>query len=215
MSSRAIAADTLAPPLGTTRTVHRQGTTLQIMEVLLHADTLAADYTVHFAPELEGGTIRKTCRNIHRFIQDNIVYKEDPAGVQDIKSPSQLFTMGVGDCKSFSLFAASCLQNLDIPYFYRFVGFAGDEEVTHVYVVALDEELQEVIIDAVPPIRFDEEVNYSFKKDKNPQPAIGSCPPDAIPPRPVRTITPAPAASQRAAPVAALAVAALALFLIP
>jgi len=90
------AAHTIAPPAGTVREVHRVGSTDQIIGVLLAADQLAAPYTVHFAESLRGATTKATAKNIHTFIQDNIEYREDPPGVQDIKSPAKLYASGFG-----------------------------------------------------------------------------------------------------------------------
>jgi len=164
-SMRHIAADTLAPAGNQERQIFKSGTTEQIILVLLAADRLAPRYTDQFAERLRGKTTRDTCRRIHAFVQDNITYREDPPGIQDIQSPSQLFESGQGDCKSFSLFCGSVLRNLGIRYFYRFVGFDNEPEVTHVYVVALDDQGAEIFLDAVPPIRFDEEASHTLTKD--------------------------------------------------
>jgi len=141
----------------------------------------------HFSRDgYDGATTKATAKNIHTFIQDNIEYREDPPGVQDIKSPAKLYASGFGDCKSFSLFAGSVLQNLGISYYYRFVGFAGDDEVTHVYVVVQDGP-QEYIIDAVPPIAFNEETPHAFATDLKAPPHIGACPQPA--PQPAAALT--------------------------
>lgn len=163
-----IARAHIAPPSRTQEVRFERGSTQDIITVILDADRLAAPYTKEFAPYVDAGSVRETCRRLHAFVQDNITYQEDPAGVQCIKSPSMLFSTGVGDCKSFSVFIASVLGNLGIPYRYRFASYKARGEVTHVYVVATDEKGNDVLVDAVPPIAFGKQAPSAYTVDYDP-----------------------------------------------
>ena len=138
-----------------------------IIHVILLADKhhITKDDTADVAEEFLGTGIYDTCYNIWKFVVDNIDYRRDAPGRERVKSPSVTFFDGYADCKSMSLWVASCLRNLGIRYKYRFTGYAGDKYVTHVYVVAFDKQGKEIIIDATYD-KFDEEVAYLFKKDK-------------------------------------------------
>lgn len=114
--------------------------------------------------------ITATCYNIFCYIIDNVVYKEDPLGVQWVKTPARLLSDRIGDCKSMSIFAASCLRCLNIPHKFRFVSFDKRKEATHVYVV-VPHGKSEIIIDPVVRIngkpQFNAEEKYTYKSDMN------------------------------------------------
>lgn len=94
------------------------------------------------------GTIDEKCESIFAYLVDNVYYKLDDDGVQYIKSPARLLADGCGDCKSFTMFIASCLHCLGIKHIIRFVNFDGGKQFTHVYPVAVDEMGREIILDA-------------------------------------------------------------------
>lgn len=114
------------------------------------------------------------CKNIFDYIINNVRYKEDPAGVQWVKTPARLIADGVGDCKSMSIFTASCLRCLGIDHFFRFVSFdPSRKDATHVYVVALlplhegraGEGLEIIIDPVVRPVQFNKEEPYTYRWD--------------------------------------------------
>lgn len=117
-------------------------------------------------------TIDKQCQAIFANLAQNVRYREDNVGEQLIKSPARLLSDGEGDCKSFALYINSCLHCLGIPHKFRFVNFDGGRQYTHVYAVALDEDGEEILLDAVEvdengnPI-YDYARPYSAKKDYN------------------------------------------------
>ena len=116
------------------------------------------------AVQLKGRTERQTCQNIFQYVVDNVRYRED-GDEQQIKTPARLLSDGVGDCKSMSLFVASCLRCLDIPAVFRYVSFAADNVPTHVYVVTGSG----IVIDPVERVsgqpRFDYARPYTHKQD--------------------------------------------------
>ena len=113
---------------------------------------------------LEGANDYETLRNVWRFVKSNVTYKADKKGTEIVKSPSALFIIGRGDCKSFSISVASLLRALGFKGFrYRFAAYRNNANVTHVYVVCRLGG-KDVILDAVHDY-FDHEVRYAWKKD--------------------------------------------------
>lgn len=88
------------------------------------------------------------CQKIFGYMVENTRYMLDPDGVQMIKSPARLLKDGCGDCKSYTMFIASCLHCAGIPCKVRFVSFDGGDQYTHVYPVAVDEYGREIPMDA-------------------------------------------------------------------
>lgn len=116
------------------------------------------------------GTIDEKCESVFAYLVDNVYYKLDDDGVQYIKSPARLLADGCGDCKSFTMFIASCLHCLGIQHVIRFVNFDGGKQFTHVYPVAIDEMGREIILDACEKdsdgfVLYDFARPYKKKKD--------------------------------------------------
>jgi hypothetical protein len=107
-------------------------------------------------------------RDLWHFVKEQITYQEDPIGFQYIQHPAALWKSKIGDCKSFTLFIVSVLQNLGIPYIIRFTSYRKGD-VTHVYPIAILNG-ERVILDAVWD-HFDDEKQYyreeDFKFQKN------------------------------------------------
>ena len=119
-----------------------------------------------FAKYLKGNTLKETCKNIWQFIRKNIAYQKDPGREQWVRRPSRLWTDKEGDCKSYSVFTASCLHWLGINGVFRFVSYdPNDDTPVHVYVVVPDGN-KEIVIDCVPEIKFfGQEAKYITKRD--------------------------------------------------
>lgn len=95
-----------------------------------------------------GGRVDDLCQAIYGYMVNNTYYRLDNDGEQLIKSPGRLLADQCGDCKSYTMFIASCLHCLGIPHIARFVNFDGGNQYTHVYPVAIDEQGNEIIMDA-------------------------------------------------------------------
>lgn len=116
------------------------------------------------------GTVDERCQAVFGYMVSNTYYQLDKDGEQLIKSPARLLKDGCGDCKSYTMFIASCLHCLGIPCKVRFVNFDGGKQYTHVYPVAIDEQGREIVMDACEldtdgtPL-YDYARQYSKKKD--------------------------------------------------
>jgi hypothetical protein len=129
-----------------------------------HYDNSA--YAKIIAGQFRGGSVKQTCKNIFKFIKSHISYRIEPANMQTTKSLQRLISDGYGDCKHYSGLFAALLSALNIKHHYRFVSYRSDRTPTHVYVVAYDEQGQQIICDAVLH-NFGEEKSYTYKIDKS------------------------------------------------
>lgn len=99
--------------------------------------------------ELAGcGSVDDQCQAIFGYMVTNTRYQLDKDGEQLIKSPARFIKDACGDCKSYTMFIASCLHCLGIPCIVRFVNFDGGNQYTHVYPLAIDEYGREIVMDA-------------------------------------------------------------------
>lgn len=160
----AVISEKIAKPNNQWHLQHDEANTHDIINLILACDRNAAADVVNVAPIVCGSNVYETCRNIHEVIKKYIRYQEDEFGYQKLKSGAQLWSSKVGDCKSFSLFAAGLLKSLGIPYRYRFISTDAARDVHHVYLVAQDENGKEICLDATRPT-FDKEPAYAYKQD--------------------------------------------------
>ncbi len=142
----------------------KDGTTKDIIKVVLDtsrevkAQTHA--FSKGFAPTYQG------MQKLWSWVRQNIHYNEDPLGVQWVREPARLWYDREGDCKSFTVFIVSVLENLGLRYVIRFTNTdtPNSRIVNHVYPVAILNDGTEVIVDAVYKY-FDDEHPYYYKKD--------------------------------------------------
>ena len=134
-----------------------------IRDLLVKLVPKAKAQMVTFAQKFKGRTPQETCKNIFDYIKSNFTYVAD-GGEQIIKLPSALLRKKVGDCKSYSLFTASILENLKIPYKFVYTSYSANPIPQHVYVVTENG----CIIDVVYGI-FNQEKKptYKYTQDMN------------------------------------------------
>ena len=123
----------------------------------------ASEQMKEFAKKFKGFNEQETCKKIFDYIKNNFVYIAD-GDEQIIKLPSALLRKKVGDCKSYSLFTASILQNLGIPYHLVYASYNDNPIPHHVYV----QTENGCIIDVVYG-KFNQEkkAKYKYKKHMN------------------------------------------------
>jgi hypothetical protein len=120
--------------------------------------------TKGIAQKLVGRTLRETCSNIWHFVYQNVAYRKDDDGFEQIRSPRRTWKdrkTGV-DCDCYSTFISSILTNLRIPHKLRITKYKRDQ-FQHIYPVVPDGG-RLITIDCVTD-QFDYEVPYSEKKD--------------------------------------------------
>ncbi|MEM9930389.1 MAG: hypothetical protein AAF840_11260 [Bacteroidota bacterium] len=114
-----------------------------------------------FTPDLAG------LRSLFYFVDRSFSYKEDPAGSQWVQTPSYLWKTRVGDCKSYTVFISSVLQNMGVKHLIRYTAYGGSQ-YRHVYPVALlagKEIPLDVVWQKQEGGRFGREKSYTKKKD--------------------------------------------------
>ena len=128
-----------------------------IRDLLVKLVPKAKSQMVSFSKQFKGRTQQETCKKIFDYLKNNFTYVAD-GNEQIIKLPSALLRKRVGDCKSYSLFTASILENLKIPYKFVYTSYSSNPIPQHVYVVTENG----CIIDAVYGI-FNEEKKPTYK----------------------------------------------------
>jgi hypothetical protein len=139
-------------------------TNMQLQRAIEAALPAATEQMKDKAKEFKGSTEKQTCYNIFNFLITKIHYKVDGDN-QKIKLPSAFLREKEGDCKSYSLFTASILANLKIPFSFTYASYnPTDSTPEHIYVTTK----KGCIIDAVYK-KFDAEkkATYKFQKPMN------------------------------------------------
>lgn len=148
-------------PDGMTENEHNDGDTSDIINVILKQDNLLGNYMCDFAQAYSADYTSMNA--LWNFTHKYIKYVADQPGLEVVKDPRVTWKHRSGDCKSFSIFIASVLKCLGIPYRYRFAAYSPGDP-THVYVIAKINN-QDVIMDATID-KFNHEITYHKKWDK-------------------------------------------------
>jgi len=144
-------------------TYKSQADNKDIRDLLVKLVPKAKAQMVEFSKGFKGRNNKETCKKIFDYIKSNFTYVAD-GGEQIIKLPSALLKKRVGDCKSYSLFTASILENLKIPYKFVYTSYNNNPIPAHVYVVTEDG----CIIDAVYGIfNAEKKPTYRYTQDMN------------------------------------------------
>ena len=144
-------------------TYRSQADNKDIRDLLVKLVPKAKAQMVEFSKGFRGRNNKETCKKIFDYIKNNFTYVAD-GGEQVIKLPSALLKKRVGDCKSYSLFTASILENLKIPYKFVYTSYNNNPIPAHVYVVTEDG----CIIDAVYGIfNAEKKPTYRYTQDMN------------------------------------------------
>lgn len=147
---------------GTTISSIDQAVNEDIIRMLNNSVPAAAEQMKFVAPQFRGVDNQQTAFNIWRFLK-SMRYSMDKDEHQVIQLPSRLLKTLSGDCKSYSLFTASILENLGIPYVFRYTNYSGMPIPRHVYVVA-NPGSTPIVIDAVAS-EFNFEKPFKYKRD--------------------------------------------------
>ena len=127
----------------------------------------AVTQTKNISSQFQGQSILETASNIWYWLKSNVQYQKDDDDHQIAKYPSKLLSDRTADCKSFALFTAAILKNLNVPFVFRYINQDGGNIPKHVYIVAYEDNHNPVYIDLVHS-RFNEEPGQiKFKKDYN------------------------------------------------
>uniref|UniRef100_UPI002AA664A1 hypothetical protein n=1 Tax=uncultured Desulfobacter sp. TaxID=240139 RepID=UPI002AA664A1 len=129
------------------------------------------------ASNLQGGSLKETCRNIFNFSYNYLQYHKDDDGTEQLRTPSRSWLDGqirfkqkgksdAGiDCDDYSIFVGSLLKCLGIPFKLRITKYDGKKNFQHIYVIvpAIGDSEDEIVIDPVLS-KFDYQKPYSFER---------------------------------------------------
>ena len=139
-----------------------------IISAILDAHKKHAGDYAKISSFFNAGSTKDTARKIYNFLKENVKYVIEPGSRQTVKSPSAILAQGYGDCKHYSLFAGGILQNLGIPFNYRFASYrVFNKEPQHVFVVVNPGTKNEIWIDPVLN-KFDYKKAYTYATDRKP-----------------------------------------------
>lgn len=156
----------LSRPDGKATLNHQDAINADIISVITENFPKAVEQTKIFAQSFRGHNKRDTAKKIWQFLRDCIRYKKDSSENQLIKLPTRFINSKRGDCKSYSLTAASLLYNLGFKDVrFRYASYGRVKIPSHVYVVTSDENGNEIIVDGVYH-KFNDEKPPSYKFDK-------------------------------------------------
>jgi hypothetical protein len=147
----------------------------KIVEDQSTGDIISAITTSHekYKPEykkialfFKGSNPKQTGKKLFDFLKNNVRYIIEPGDKQTVKSPAAILAQGHGDCKHYSLFAGGVLQQLGVPFAYRFASYKTfDPQPGHVFVVINPGTSNEIWVDPVLT-SFDYKKPYTHAKDK-------------------------------------------------
>jgi hypothetical protein len=152
--------------LGKSTVIFKNGDTNDIMSVMKMGEARFPRYSKglckwakhNFEPSKAG------LQKLWKYVREEIEYKVDPKGKQLIKTPPALVELGVGDCKSKTLFINAVLKCLGVSHFTRYVSYKPmNATSTHVYTIAMLGK-EKIIIDSVYS-HFNKQAPYTYKKD--------------------------------------------------
>ena len=147
--------------------VHKDGDVQDIINVILMADKVGADYTKRLAKRLKRKNDVDTLQGVYDFVKSNIRYKIDAPGFEKVKSPGATWKDKYGDCKSHTVFVGSLIKNMGYDYFYRVAFYDPSNPYQgHIYTVAIVDD-KEVVLDTVNT-GFDKEESFWKAYDYSP-----------------------------------------------
>lgn len=146
------------------RIIIRNGDVEDTVELMKKVVWKYIEDTKQIAQQLKQHSVQETCRLIWNFMYNNIQYKLDKPGLEQLRRPARSWQerqTGI-DCDCFSIFISSILTNLHIPHKFRIARY--DKDVfQHVYVIVPLEHGQFVIDPVLSKANY--EKPYKQKKD--------------------------------------------------
>lgn len=118
---------------------------------------LAAQEAVSRVPQLPRGEVPYLC---YLMLRHCVRYRPEYTD-QFVRYPWRLLRDGIGDCKSFGVFAASLCARAGCATVLRFVIWRGDDHFGHVYAVADGVAIDPTPDDAGRPLAFGIERPYT------------------------------------------------------
>jgi len=103
------------------------------------------------AKHLQADTLLQTAFNVWHFCVNNIVYKLDADGTEELRSPARTYSDKIADCDDFTIFCSAVFKELGYNPKAHVVAFYNDENFGHIYCVVND-----IVCDPVMTYAFNE-----------------------------------------------------------
>jgi hypothetical protein len=140
---------------------------IQVKRAILESEPAAKEIALKF----KGSSPIYSCFNVYDFTRKNIKYNKESANLQTAKTLQRILSDRkngslYGDCKHYTIFAASILRALGIKTQLRLISQNFyNAEPTHIYAVAKING-KEIIVDACMK-NFNNEAQYKYKYNLN------------------------------------------------
>lgn len=158
----------LTPYLAREYKIRDEQTTGDIIEAITKAHKEYRPEYKKIALFFKASTPRQTGQKIFDFLKNNVRYTIEPGDKQTVKSPAAILAEGEGDCKHYASWAGGVLDQLKIPFAYRFASYRMfDKTPQHVFVVINPGTQNEIWLDPVLNT-YDYKKPYTYAKDKKP-----------------------------------------------
>jgi len=150
---------------GTSRTIKRFANVNDTIEAIKRIIDVQHPAVYKLALSLQADSDAQTFENIWNFVRQNIQYKNDDKGIEQLRTPQRTLHDKLGDCDDFSILISAILTNLNIRHELIVAAYKSKNDWQHIYPVAYDTEGNRYVIDCVPEIPY---FNYEAKpiKDK-------------------------------------------------
>lgn len=109
---------------------------------------------------LKAKTDQQTFQNIWNWVRQNIKYKNDEQGKEQLRRPQRTLYDAQGDCDDMSIVISSILINLGYKHELIIAAYKKPDQWQHIYPVAYSHDKKRYIIDCVPEIPH---FNYEAK----------------------------------------------------
>jgi len=116
---------------------HKNGSLDRTLETILSVTKNFNFQVSKLAEFLKADTLMQSCFNVWHFCVNNIKYKNDTYGYEEIRTPSRSWIdrhTGV-DCDDFAIFCASLLMQMGYNPNFAIVAFNNNADFGHIYVV--------------------------------------------------------------------------------
>jgi hypothetical protein len=116
---------------------HKNGSLDRTLETILSVTKNFNFQVSKLAEFLKADTLMQSCFNVWHFCVNNIKYKNDTYGYEEIRTPSRTWRdrhTGV-DCDDFAIFCASLLMQMGYNPNFAIVAFNNNADFGHIYVV--------------------------------------------------------------------------------
>jgi len=114
--------------------------------------------------DIEGRNAVATFRNIWDYVRENIRYKNDEPGKEQLRTPQRTLVDRTGDCDDMTILISALLTNMGYEHELCIAAYKKPDQWQHIYPAVYNEYGNRYVIDCVPEIPY---FNYEAQPIKN------------------------------------------------